>query len=65
LKKDAFFLRHTVYISFNGLGDRLFESHDDQGLYVFSKLSGPVLRFTHPLIPNVPGLFSGNESAGV
>jgi hypothetical protein len=52
------------YISYNGLGDRLFESHEDQEIYVFSRSSRPVLGFTHPLIQKVLGLFSGDKSAG-
>jgi hypothetical protein len=54
----------ALYKSCNELGDRLFESHEDQEIYVFSKSSRPVLGFTHPIIQKVPGLFSGDKSAG-
>ena len=52
------------YVSYGGLGIRLVESHEDQEIYVFSNSCRPVLDFTHPFIQKVPGLFSGDKSAG-
>jgi hypothetical protein len=51
------------YRSYDGLDDRLFGSHGDQEIFVFSRSPRPILGSTHRLIQKVPGLFSGNKSA--
>jgi hypothetical protein len=64
LMKISADLVSATYRSYDGLDDRLFGSHEDQEIFVFSRSPRQVLESTHLLIQKVPGLFSGNKSSG-